>query len=52
MTPEEQLAELTRGVVDLHVREDLLERLRESQKTGRPRASIRRDPISTSVTRS
>lgn len=32
MTPEEQLAELERGVVDLHVREDLLERL----KAGRP----------------
>lgn len=32
MSPEEQLAELERGVVDLHVREELLERL----KTGRP----------------
>jgi len=36
MAPEQQLAELTRGVVDLHVREELLERLRESQKTGKP----------------
>lgn len=32
MTPEAQLAELERGVVDLHVREELLARLRE----GRP----------------
>lgn len=32
MTPDEQLAELTRGVVDLHVREELLARLR----LGRP----------------
>ena len=31
-TPEEQLAILTRGVVDLHVEEELLARL----KTGRP----------------
>jgi len=36
MSPEEQLAELTRGVVDLHVRDELLERLRQSQKTGKP----------------
>lgn len=32
MTPEQQLAELERGIVDFHVRDDLLERL----KTGRP----------------
>ena len=32
MTPEQQLAELERGIVDLHSREDLLERLR----SGRP----------------
>lgn len=32
MTPEQQLAELERGIVDFHVREDLLERL----KSGRP----------------
>lgn len=31
MTPEEQLAELKRGVVDLHVEEDLLARLREGK---------------------
>ncbi len=36
MDAESQVAELTRGVVDLHVREELLERLRESQKTGKP----------------
>ncbi len=32
MTPEQQLAELERGIVDFHVRDDLLERLR----SGRP----------------
>ncbi|MFO0695599.1 MAG: tyrosine--tRNA ligase [Polyangiales bacterium] len=32
MTPEQQLAELERGVVDFHVRDELLERL----KSGRP----------------
>jgi len=32
MTPEQQLAELERGIVDFHSREDLLERLR----SGRP----------------
>jgi len=32
MTPEDQLAELTRGVVDLHVEAELLERLRRGKK--------------------
>jgi len=36
MNAEAQLAELTRGVVDLHVRSELLSRLEESQRTGRP----------------
>jgi tyrosyl-tRNA synthetase len=33
---EEQLAQVTRGVVDLHVRAELAERLEESRKSGRP----------------
>lgn len=36
MNAEAQLAELTRGVVDLHVRSELLARLEESLKTGKP----------------
>jgi tyrosyl-tRNA synthetase len=33
---EEQLAQVTRGVVDLHVRAELAERLEESKRTGKP----------------
>ena len=42
---EEQLAQVTRGVVDLHVRAELAERLDESRKTGRPlRIKVGFDP--------
>lgn len=36
MNAEAQLTELTRGVVDLHVRSELLERLEQSLKSGKP----------------
>jgi len=35
-TPEEQLAEVTRGAVDVHTREDLLRKLRSSYDKGAP----------------
>ena len=35
-TPEEQLEEVTRGRVDLHVEKDLLDRLRKAYETGVP----------------
>ena len=35
-TPEEQLAEGTRGAVDVHTREDLLRKLRSSYDKGAP----------------
>jgi tyrosyl-tRNA synthetase len=34
--PEHQLEELSRGVVDLHTRAELLQRLTDSRKTGKP----------------
>jgi tyrosyl-tRNA synthetase len=35
-TPEEQLAEVTRGAVDVHTREDLLAKLKKAYDTGKP----------------
>jgi tyrosyl-tRNA synthetase len=35
-TPEEQLAEVTRGAVDVHTREDLLRKLQSSYEKGAP----------------
>src|SRR5207237_3463826 len=35
-TPDEQLAEVTRGAVDVHTREDLLRKLRRSYEKGVP----------------